>query len=386
MSGRPHLPHRAVVTGIGLVSSEGVGMAAWDAALTGGASEPSAGARRVAARLPEEKAIPPKALRKISDQSRLVTIAVDALLRDVADAGSSAIERDDLGVLVGTSFGCSSYHLEYHEGLRRKGITGVSALLFTQSVFNAAGGHVGQVYGLRGSNLTFVGGEVVGLEAIARAGLRVRAGVDRALLAGGADQFDAMVQRSLDAAGHLRDGLGDGVFTEGAAMALVERAEDAAARGVTPWAEIAGSAHARRGPLRDLFERAVAGACSRAGLARDAIDLVVVCPPSAGEAAAHVEAAASTCPDAALAVPTSGIGEGFAFSSAAAFATAASAVREGRIPATPRTAALEASGLAALVDDRAARANGRRPERVLVLSSTPHQNVAAVLLRRVGSS
>ena len=297
-----------------------------------GVPTPPAHARLVPFRLAIEKAIPRAALRKISDHSRLVTVAADMALRA---AGSDEDARDDLGALLGTCFGSARDHFDYHEGLRRKGITGASALLFTQSVFNAASGHIGHVFGLRGSNLAFVGGESVGLQAISRAALRVGLGSDGALLAGGCDQYDDVVHASLLASGLIADGLCGGVMTEGASLVLLERAGAVQARGGSELAHIRGTAHVR-GPdgVADRFARAAAEACRTADVGFADLDLVVVAPPASSVALEHIAAVAALPIDAPLSLPTRGLGEGFAFASSAAATVAVLAVCDGVIPPT----------------------------------------------------
>ncbi len=280
----------------------------------------------VATRSTAEDALHPRALRKVSEHTRFVTVAASQCLEDagIEDEGL----RQDTGLALGTSFGCSSYHLEYHEALRRRGVTGASALLFTQSVFNAATGHVGQLFGLRGSNITFVGGEAVGLEAIARAAKRVELGSDRVILAGGAEQYSDLVHASLDQSGLLRDGA---PFAEGAVLLAVELESTANARGSAPIARILGTGHARG---ERALEAAVSQVVERAGVSVDSIEHKLLCEAidaGAGHASRFDElVGAPTIEDTS--------GSGFAMSSAWAVARGVAAGRTLVAAATARGA------------------------------------------------
>lgn len=349
-------------------------------------------ARQVPWRLPLDKELPPKALRKISDHSRLVTLATHLALgtaglgTDAADGEGEAPEtnRDDVGILLGTSFGCASYHLEYHEALRRKGVMGASALLFTQSVFNAATGHVGQLFGMRGSNLTFVGGEAIGLEAITRAVARVQLGTDTTLLAGGADQYDPLVHLSLVQSGLLTGSAAGGVLCEGAALVVVEREATAKARGTDPLARVLGTGHTRGVPIADGCRLAAGAALRRAGLPEDAgFDAVLGAPAASSEAATHVEAFAEIAAASPLALPWVGVGEGFGFTGAAAAWAGARALHHGQVPASH----VPDQALPAELSDKCSATStplSGETGRVLVLATTPLGSVSALLLGACG--
>ncbi len=66
-------------------------------------------------------------------------------------------DADSTAVVLGTSFGSSNYHFEYYEKLYRGGLRDASPLLFSESVMNAASGHVSLHFGLRGPSIALVG-------------------------------------------------------------------------------------------------------------------------------------------------------------------------------------------------------------------------------------
>lgn len=256
-----------------------------------------------------------RTLRKVSELARLATVA--AALACV-DWDPSEAEREATGVVFGTCLGSSGYHLEHAEQIHREGLDGASALLFAESVYNAAASHVAKVHGFRGPNTTLVGGEDVGLAAIAAAADAIAAERMSDALAGGADQYDRRTHASLVAHGLLEDA----AIGEGAGLLRLSSRTDAPAL-----ARLAGwsSARAPVANAADALARACAEALAQAGAERP--DLVIGGAPSELERA---QLTALGAPPVCWLTPLTG--EAFAGRSGLAAVTAALAIDRGAPP------------------------------------------------------
>ena len=370
---------RVLVSGLGLVSPLGIGVEeSWARLLAGdcalGNSPPSSRAIPVpprAATLSElagdlEASTGAPSLRRVSNLSRYaVAAASEAFLgpgggRPAGAGGEvdgrSASDRDDTCVLLGSAYGSSQYHFEFYERLARGGIREASPLLFSESVMNAAPGHVSLQLKLRGASLALVGGEEVGLTAVAEGARRVRLGEGRVVLAGGADEYCDFVHAALGRLGLVsaemgRPYSGDGpasFYSEGAAMLLLEE-EGSLPPDATPLAEVAGWGMSRaveggpRGARRGAraVELAAREALEGSGIEAGAVDLVVASAGGGPGDAAEAEGLARAlggrdprrpCPVVAV---KAALGEGHAFSSGAQAVVAVKAIFERRVPPTP---------------------------------------------------
>jgi 3-oxoacyl-[acyl-carrier-protein] synthase II len=346
---------RVVITGLGVAAPLGTGNAELWAGLAGeprlvapptrkGGIEPPCSAAVFAPYFKAEAYTDRRAVRKASDLARLAAGAAQLALDDATFPADEDLRRDT-PVVLGTTFGSSGYYLEFHETIRRRGLNAGNAVLFTESVFNAAAGHVSKIHGLRGAGHTLAGGEDAGLSALVTAVDQVRLGRTPAAVAGGVEQYADLVQASLLHAGLIGEGL-PGAFAEtpaalggGAAVLVCEALEHARARGAGAWAEILGSARTRPGPGDDEAAAASAlvdaarAACEEAGVAPADVDLVV--GSGAGGARTRRELAAmSELGLSAYCGPGAALGEGFAFTSAAQAAVGALALALGDVPPT----------------------------------------------------
>jgi len=384
------------VTGLGVAAPVGTGAADfWAGCLAAepllataptrrGAPPPPGPAVGFAEDFPAERYTDRRAVRKASELTRLAAAGAHLAVDDGALPADAAL-REATGVVIGTTFGSSRYYLQFHEAIQRKGLAGGNAVLFTESVYNAASGHVSRIHGLRGPSLTFAGGEEAGLSALATAFDRVRLGCP-AVLAGGAEQYADLVHASLLA--HGRVGLepadlaggGPPPFGEGAAVLLLEPTDSARARGASAYAEVAGAGRARPpGPdgEADALERAARAALAEAGLGPADLDLVVGGAGDASGLAREGEVLGRLLAGAPLAyaAPKTVLGEGFAFTSAAQAAVGVLAIAAGRVPPTRGGAPDLPPGVTApeTPEERPVR-------RVLVLAASPPGGAAALVL------
>jgi 3-oxoacyl-(acyl-carrier-protein) synthase len=195
--------------------------------------------------------------------SRVSQLTVAAARLAVTDAGLPA--DAPVGVVVGTEFGDLRSTIEFADGFLGRGPTGLSALLFPNTVMNTMAGATSIAVRAREASLTLnaplVGGEL----AVARATFAVSSGRLPCALAGGVDQLEPEVVRQLDR-------LGSGSHLgEGATFLVLEPRADAERRGATILGVIAaaawGALPARPyGVGRCAVSRVIARALDMAGL------------------------------------------------------------------------------------------------------------------------
>jgi 3-oxoacyl-[acyl-carrier-protein] synthase II len=256
-----HCPAVAV-TGLGVVSSIGVGRVRFWSALCAGwsgiASLPNATAvPRLAARIvdfsPREFITSPR-LRRADRFSRTLVAASRMALAD-AKLGVAMPAPERIGVVVGSELGNISESAPYLDRLFTKGPALASPLMFPNLVPNAAASYVAMEIGCTGANLTVSQGEVSGEQAIAAGCDVIRAGRADVVLAGGGDELAEIVIAAYRRFRALssqhggsewcspydveRNGI---VLGEGTAMLVLEPLTRARQRGATVYAEIVEAA------------------------------------------------------------------------------------------------------------------------------------------------
>jgi 3-oxoacyl-[acyl-carrier-protein] synthase II len=130
--------------------------------------------------------IPPMKLRRTDAVSR-VALACVRMLFDDARVAPGPVAGEATGIAVGTfSAGLDSV-VEYMSGLIEHGPTGVPAILFSNTVSNAPASLCAIEFGLRGPNVTFNQREASSLSAIIFSVGAIRDGRIAAMVSGGAD-------------------------------------------------------------------------------------------------------------------------------------------------------------------------------------------------------
>jgi 3-oxoacyl-[acyl-carrier-protein] synthase II len=290
-----------VVTGAGVVSPLGDSPAALHRALAAGASArkpielfdtSGIGCHEAGEIRPFDPQgyVGERNLRPLDRTSRLLVVAAQLALADSgrAPAGKPLpAAAAEVGLVVGTTFCSVRTIAEFDRRALRLGPTHASPLDFANSVINAAAGQAAIWHGLRGVNSTLAAGEASGLQAIAQAAELVRSGRADAVLAGGAEELCFESFFGYYRAGRLCGSLDRGAaerpvpfdarrngfsLSEGAALLMLEEAEEAAARGAVVRAEVLGwgAAFAAAGGeagMADAVARAVRLALADAGAA-----------------------------------------------------------------------------------------------------------------------
>lgn len=258
----PAVRRRAAITGVAACSSLGQTDAFADALLSGASGirpitgfDVAARRSRLAAELRDFEAaafIPPMKLRRMDEVGQL-SVAAGRLALDAAGLPRQDTGYDDVGVVFGTCT-CGVHSTgEFLDRLLDLGPTGAPALLFSNTVGNAAASLVALEEKLRGPNTTLSYKEASGLAAAALATDLIRAGRTGALVTGGAEDIYDLYFEVHDWFGVLShdgahpegarpfDATRNGfVMGEGAFVAVVEDVARAEARGAAPLAEVIG--------------------------------------------------------------------------------------------------------------------------------------------------
>ncbi len=301
-----------VVTGIGLVTPAGIGAnASWEGVVAGKAAAahdqalaeedtPVTIACRVPAFDPDAELGRGSARRL----DRFTHLALLAAREALADAGlvdaetdpfalTGAVDRDRVGILLGSGIGGAETWAEEYPRYLDKGPQRVSPMFVPKMLSNTAAGTIAIRSGARGPNMTVNTACAAGASAIHLGRDLIRAGSADVVIVGGVEagitglavsafaQMGALSKNSDPTTASRpfdvgRDGF---VMGEGAGILVIESAEHAARRGATSIARIAGAgasadAHHATAPPEDgggailAMRRALADA----GLEPEAID------------------------------------------------------------------------------------------------------------------
>ncbi|HSJ99455.1 MAG TPA: beta-ketoacyl-ACP synthase II [Myxococcota bacterium] len=296
---------RVVVTGVGCVSPLGRDAAATWAAVAAGASGVRTLTRFDTSELPTRFAaecapalapagLSSKEVRRLDRSASLVLVATEEA---IADAGLGAgIDRDRVGVVIGTAIGGIGTLLGSYDAMLERGARRVSPFTVPMTLPNMPAGYVSMQHGLRGPILCPVGACASGAQALGAAARLIERGDADVVVAGGTEAavhplviaaFAAMralstrndeparASRPFDLE---RDGF---VLGEGAGVVVLEAAEHAAARGARVRAEWLGYGEAAdashpASPAEDAggARLAMTRALADAGLAPEEVDAI----------------------------------------------------------------------------------------------------------------
>jgi 3-oxoacyl-[acyl-carrier-protein] synthase II len=254
-----------VVTGLGAITPVGNDVPTLWKALAEGHSgagpityfDASALATRIAA---EVKDFDPKehlGHKEARRLDRFIQFAVVAVEEAIADAGLVINERnsEQTGVVIGTGIGGVSTLVSQVKVFEERGPRRVSPFLIPMMLPDSAAGQVAITFGIKGPNMAVTSACATGLNAIGEAAEMIRRGFVHTAICGGSEAailplcvaaFNVMgvlstrndepqrASRPFDA---QRDGF---VMGEGAAILVLERMEEAQARGARIYGEVIG--------------------------------------------------------------------------------------------------------------------------------------------------
>jgi len=265
---------RVVVTGLGLVTPLGVGVAGnWQRLIAGQSGitlverfDVSDLPAKIAGQVPTDPADPlyfdPDTVGTAKDRRRMddfIVFGMAAAIQAVADSGwmpEAADDRERTGVMIGSGIGGLPNIGETEKILMAGGPRKVSPFFIPSSLINLVSGHVSIRYGFQGPNHAVVTACSTGAHAIGDAARIIKYGDADVMVAGGAEAavcrlgmagFAAARALSTEyndtpsAASRPWDEGRDGfVMGEGSGVVVLEEYEHAKARGAKIYAEVLG--------------------------------------------------------------------------------------------------------------------------------------------------
>jgi len=256
---------RVVVTGLGIISPVGLGVAeAWSNILAGRSGiaritrfDSSVYSSQIAGEVKGfdvAKYLPPKEARRFDT---FIHYGLAAGIESIQDAGLDLdrLDRERIGACIGSGIGGLPLIENTHDALLAGGPRKISPFFVPGSIINMIAGQLSIMYGLKGPNLALVTACTTANHCIGDAGRLIEYGDADVMVAGGAEATvsplgvggfcaaRALSTRNDDPEGASRpwDSDRDGfVLGEGAGMLVLEEYEHAKARGARIYCELAG--------------------------------------------------------------------------------------------------------------------------------------------------
>jgi len=362
---------RIVITGVGVVASNGIGKDAFWQALKDGKTgikevslfETTSMKTKLAGEIKDFDAkvyLGEKGLRLLDRSTKLVNVASKLALDDAGFVVTDE-NTDQVGVVLGTTLGSVWSISEFDKQALREGPRYVNPALFPNTVINSPASQVSIRFGIKGFNTTIATGFTSSLDSLKYACDFIQWGRAKAVLVGGVEELCIQtylgfyklkfLSGSNDETGielscpfdKRRNGI---ILGEGSVMVLIEDLESAKARGAKIYAEIRSIGYAfdpfrvnkynRRGPG---IRKALAEALNEAELSPKDIDYISANANSTKEAdLIETEAIKDVFGDTSAKIPVSSIksqiGETFSASGAMQMAAGVGSLEKQFIPAT----------------------------------------------------
>jgi len=273
---------RIVVSGVGVIAAIGAGSEEFEQALYDGRcgiapktlfaeTAPDSPAGEVRDFSPQ-RWLGKKGLRVLDRSTRLLCVAAHMALESAGLVQADGAEGDpEMGLVCGTMFGSVHSITSFDWSGLTDGPNLVNPMEFPNTVINSPAGQAAIKHKLRGVNSTISAGLASGLYAIHYACEFLRFGKARALLAGGVEElceesYLSMVKAGLHSStGRLapfasdRDGT---IAGEGSALWMLETADRARERAVTPLVEVCGFGAAHDARNINAYDVRAEGAAS----------------------------------------------------------------------------------------------------------------------------
>lgn len=260
---------RIVVTGMGVVSPNGIGKEAFCRAILAGKSgvkrisrfDPSGLPVQIAGEVPDFDELAWVDAKERKHVSRVVPLAIAASTEALADAGihpasMSLDEQRQIGVILGTGGGAQEFSEEQYRLWHSGHIKQVSLFCIPSGTMGTISSEVSMRFGFRGYSHVVTAGCTSSTDAIAYAFQHIQAGVQPMFLVGGVDStitpgiikgytllraltptWNHAPERASRPFSKDRDGF---VLAEGSWMFVLEEYEHARARGAHIYGEIRG--------------------------------------------------------------------------------------------------------------------------------------------------
>ncbi|HSY63406.1 MAG TPA: beta-ketoacyl-[acyl-carrier-protein] synthase family protein [Terriglobales bacterium] len=301
---------RVVITGMGVVSPNGIGKEAFCRAILAGKSgvkrisrfDPSDLPVHIAGEIPEFDELAWVDARERKHVSRVVPLAIAASSEAIHDAGldptsMSMDEKREIGVILGTGGGAQEFSEEQYRLWHSGQVKHVSLFCIPSGTMGTIPSEISMRFGFRGYSHVVTAGCTSSTDALGYAYQHVQAGVQPMFLVGGVDSpitagiikgytllraltqsWNRAPERASRPFSADRDGF---VIAEGSWMFILEDYVHARARGARIYAEIAGYASTceafHRVRMSDSPEepaRAITLALEEAGVAAEGVQYV----------------------------------------------------------------------------------------------------------------
>jgi 3-oxoacyl-[acyl-carrier-protein] synthase II len=297
---------RVVVTGLGIVSPVGIGVArAWADIIEGKSGitrisrfDPTAFSSQIAGEVRGFDVTQYLSAKEARRMDTFIHYGIAAAIEAIKDSGIEATPQnaERIGVNIGSGIGGLPLIEDTHTELQKSGPRKISPFFVPGTIINMVAGNVSIMYGFKGPNLAIVTACTTATHCIGDSGRLIEYGDADVMVAGGAESTvsplgvggfcaaRALSGRNDDPASASRpwDRDRDGfVLGEGAGVLVLEEYEHASARGATIYCELAGygmsaDAHHITAPREDGDGalRCMANAVRNAGINREDVDYV----------------------------------------------------------------------------------------------------------------
>ncbi|MFH0854982.1 MAG: beta-ketoacyl-[acyl-carrier-protein] synthase family protein [Candidatus Omnitrophota bacterium] len=278
---------RIVITGLGVISSIGIGKEAFAENIFKGVSgikpissfDTTPFKAKLGAEISNfapEEILGPKGLRTFDRSIKLVASAAKLALADsrleISEANSC-----DTGIAIGTTFGSLSSICDFDKEALIEGVRFVNPAFFPNTVINSPASQVSIKFNIKGFNITISTGFSAGLDAINYALNALRNNRAKIALTGGVEEFCIQSFLGFYKAGCLTDCRGI-VLGEGSGIIVLEELDLALKRKARIYAEVLGFGTA----VQDL-RKSMRLSLEEAGLKPEEIDYINAAANSAEE-------------------------------------------------------------------------------------------------------
>ena len=262
---------RVVITGMGVVSPNGIGKEAFTCAILSGKSgvkrisrfDPCCLPVKIAGEIPEFDELAWVDARERKHVSRVVPLSLAASTEALRDAGldpatMSLAEQREIGVILGSGGGAQEFSEEQYRLWHSGHVKQVSLFCIPSGTMGTISSEVSMRFGFRGYSHVVTAGCTSSSDALGYAYQHIQAGVQPMFLVGGVDapitpgiikgyslmraltqSWNDQPERASRPFSADRDGF---VLAEGSWMFVLENYDHARARGAHIWAELAGYA------------------------------------------------------------------------------------------------------------------------------------------------
>jgi len=269
---------RIVITGLGVISSIGIGKEAFTENIFKGVSgikpistfDTTPFKAKLGAEISNfapEVILGPKGLRTLDRSIKLVASSAKLALADAQLEITEANSRDT-GIAIGTTFGSLASICDFDKEALTEGVRFVNPALFPNTVINSPASQVSIKFNIKGFNITISTGFSASLDAINYALNALRNNRVKIALSGGVEEFCIQTFLGFYKSGCLTDSRAL-VLGEGSGIIVMEELNSALERKARIYAEVLGFGSA----VQD-FKKSMRLALEEAELAPEKIDYV----------------------------------------------------------------------------------------------------------------